>query len=180
MAVQDQLTARLELLRDFVNTLDVSAGRDDLGTAEKARGWFDNRGLPAPDAADISRLQDFREALRVVLLANTGHGASQTAFAALEPLIRSTRFAVQLADAGRLALVPADGGTSGALEALLAIVYDAMSDGAWARLKACAKDTCQDAFIDRSKNASGQWCSMAVCGNRVKAQRRRLRDRQNS
>ena len=44
-----------------------------------------------------------------------------------------------------------------------------MADGTWRRLKACREDTCQWAFYDRSKNRSGTWCSMAVCGNRAKA-----------
>jgi predicted RNA-binding Zn ribbon-like protein len=44
-----------------------------------------------------------------------------------------------------------------------------MLDGSWPRLKACPRDVCGWAFYDRSSNASATWCSMAVCGGRVKA-----------
>lgn len=37
------------------------------------------------------------------------------------------------------------------------------------RMKICGN--CGWLFIDRSKNRSRTWCDMAVCGNRVKAQR---------
>ena len=60
---------------------------------------------------------------------------------------------------------------------MLAIVFRAMEDGTWARLKACREDTCQWAFYDRSKNRSATWCSMAVCGNRAKARTYRQRHR---
>ncbi len=42
----------------------------------------------------------------------------------------------------------------------------AMLDGTWSRLKACSE--CRWAFYDRSRNSTGNWCSMAVCGGRVK------------
>ena len=58
-----------------------------------------------------------------------------------------------------------------------AIVQRAIVDGTWARLKACRWDTCQWAFYDTSKNRSGSWCSMAVCGNRAKAAAYRRRRR---
>ncbi|TMI13474.1 CGNR zinc finger domain-containing protein, partial [Candidatus Bathyarchaeota archaeon] len=41
----------------------------------------------------------------------------------------------------------------------------------WARLKACSSDTCRYAFYDNSKNHTGKWCSMAVCGNRNKVRK---------
>ena len=44
-----------------------------------------------------------------------------------------------------------------------------MRDGTWGRLKACAEDGCRWAFYDASRNQSGRWCSMAVCGNRPRA-----------
>jgi predicted RNA-binding Zn ribbon-like protein len=63
----------------------------------------------------------------------------------------------------------------GALAALLAIVHDAMVAGSWARLKACREHTCAWAFYDHSKNRSGAWCSMSVCGSRSKARTYRQR-----
>jgi predicted RNA-binding Zn ribbon-like protein len=53
-----------------------------------------------------------------------------------------------------------------------------MANGTWERLKACAlHDTCEWAFYDWSKNRSGTWCDMKVCGNRSKARAYRERKR---
>ncbi|HUY61935.1 MAG TPA: CGNR zinc finger domain-containing protein, partial [Candidatus Dormibacteraeota bacterium] len=51
------------------------------------------------------------------------------------------------------------------------------ADGSWARLKACPAQRCHWAFFDASRNRSGTWCTMAVCGTRAKARsyQRRLR-----
>jgi predicted RNA-binding Zn ribbon-like protein len=68
-------------------------------------------------------------------------------------------------------------GFEGLRGAIASRVYNAVQNGEWRRLKACRKPTCLFAFFDKSKNGSGTWCDMAVCGNRVKAQRRRSRER---
>jgi predicted RNA-binding Zn ribbon-like protein len=43
------------------------------------------------------------------------------------------------------------------------------------RLKICGN--CGWLFLDRSKNRSRTWCDMAVCGNRIKANRHYRRTR---
>lgn len=43
------------------------------------------------------------------------------------------------------------------------------------RLRACANDECAKFLIDRSKSNTARWCSMAVCGNRLKARRHNAR-----
>ena len=58
---------------------------------------------------------------------------------------------------------------------LLSIVARAQTDGSWERMKACPWHTCHVAFYDHSRNRSRTWCSMAVCGNRAKAQTYRRR-----
>jgi predicted RNA-binding Zn ribbon-like protein len=37
------------------------------------------------------------------------------------------------------------------------------------RLRACANPDCRRFLIDRSNANKARWCSMAVCGNRMKA-----------
>ncbi len=66
-------------------------------------------------------------------------------------------------------------GVDGALGRIIATVHDAMAEGSWARLKACPADSCLWAFYDETKNRSGTWCSMSVCGNRTKARAYRRR-----
>jgi predicted RNA-binding Zn ribbon-like protein len=72
-------------------------------------------------------------------------------------------------------LEPQAGGVDGALGRLLVAVHEAQHDGTWARMKACPWDTCHWAFYDHTKNRSGVWCNMAVCGNRAKARAYRER-----
>jgi predicted RNA-binding Zn ribbon-like protein len=40
-----------------------------------------------------------------------------------------------------------------------------------ARVCECARDGCDWLFVDTSKNHSRRWCSMAMCGSRVKSRR---------
>ena len=58
---------------------------------------------------------------------------------------------------------------------VLKAVCAGMEEGAWERLKTCANGRCGWAFYDRSKNRSGRWCSMDVCGNRAKTRAYRSR-----
>ena len=43
------------------------------------------------------------------------------------------------------------------------------------RLRACANEECNKFLIDHSKSNSARWCSMAECGNRMKARRHHSR-----
>jgi predicted RNA-binding Zn ribbon-like protein len=43
------------------------------------------------------------------------------------------------------------------------------------RLRACENDECQLFLIDHSKGNTARWCSMATCGNRMKARRHHSR-----
>ena len=68
--------------------------------------------------------------------------------------------------------------TPGALAAWL--TARAMIDGTWSRLKVCPGHDCGWAFYDGSRNQTGRWCSMSVCGGRAKARthyQRRRRER---
>jgi predicted RNA-binding Zn ribbon-like protein len=70
---------------------------------------------------------------------------------------------------------PAGVGLEGALGALLAAAATATADGSWVRLKVCRNDACRWAYWDGSRNRSGVWCTMAVCGNRFKGRAFRRR-----
>ena len=73
--------------------------------------------------------------------------------------------------AGGSALEPAAVGVDGALGRLVAIVHGAVANGTWAHLKACERGRCRWAFYDHSKNHSGRWCDMDVCGAKEKSAR---------
>ena len=62
-----------------------------------------------------------------------------------------------------------------AVRAILA--WDALARQSPGRLRPCANDECRLFLIDRSKANAARWCSMAVCGNRMKARRHYQRSR---
>jgi predicted RNA-binding Zn ribbon-like protein len=172
----------LRLVQDFVNTVDREHGPDLFELDGGLRDWLDRRGL-APGApvgdAEVAAALELREALRALLLANNGEPEAPGARAALDAAGRRAGLAVAFAT-DPPALTPADEGLDGALGAVVAAAFAAMLDGSWTRLKACPRDVCGWAFYDRSTNGSATWCSMRVCGGRVKAgayyRRRRAAD----
>ena len=177
-AEADRAPGPLDLLRLFVNTLDYPAGPDQLGTPEAASQWCGRHGLPLlTNQEEAERLRAFREALREVLAANNGEVGEVEAWGALRPFLAAAGFRLALIPGSAPALEPTGSGVDRAIATMLAIVYDAIAAGTWARLRACRKGSCRFAYYDHSKNGSRAWCSMAVCGNREKASRRRSRER---
>ena len=170
----------LDKLRMFVNTFDVEAQEDDLRDPAATARWFAERDL-LPDAehlltdADVRQTREMREALRKLLLAHNGAGLDPDAIEAVNAAAKSAELVVRFDERGEAALVPVRPGIDGALGRMLAIAFRAMTDGTWRRLKACPAEDCEWAFYDWSKNGSGTWCDMAVCGNRAKARAYRER-----
>ncbi len=113
-----------------------------------------------------------------MLLANNGEEIEAVRIRELNRATESVRLTVRFDHDGRAALRSESSGVSAALGRILSIVVRAIDEGSWSRLKVCPNDACQWAFYDRSKNRSGKWCTMEVCGNRMKA--RAFRQRQAS
>jgi len=173
---------RLRLVQDFVNTVDREHGPDLLDEAAALGEWLARRGLLEPGArvteADRWAALDLREGVRALLHANNGAPDDEEARRAVEDAAARAGLQATFATEGP-ALIPARAGVPGALGHVVAAVFAAMLDGSWPRLKACPRDVCGWAFYDRSTNGSATWCSMRVCGGRVKAgayyrRRRRL------
>lgn len=168
----------LETVRDFVNTVEIDQATDPLAAADSLAKWCVETGLcPGADEPALAVLRRFREALRGVLEANAGDGEAAERWRELEPYTARAGYSMYITPAGSPALRPLGQGADAAIAAVLAIVYDAIAQGTWFRLKACRKHSCRWAFYDKSKNGSGAWCSMRVCGNRAKAERRRAREK---
>jgi predicted RNA-binding Zn ribbon-like protein len=171
----------LELVIDFVNTLNLDLGLDDLSEPDHLAAWLDARGLveqgAVANAAQLARAHDLREALRTILVVHNDAIAENGSppSAALESIAERGRLSVRFAADGSVRVAPRAMGVDGALAALLAPIARASADGSWARVKACADDGCQWAFYDRSRNRSGRWCDMAECGNRAKVRAYRTR-----
>lgn len=179
----EALPDRLDVLRDLVNTLDVEGGTDALDEPSALARWCADRGLLRADvattAADLEQVRAVREALREALAANHDGGpVSASARRTLHAVADRARLTLRCGSDGRMVLVPGSPGVDGALGVVLAIAERAVHTGSWARLKVCRGDDCLWAFYDASRNRSGKWCSMAVCGNRAKV--RAFRARQHS
>ncbi|MBI4730054.1 MAG: CGNR zinc finger domain-containing protein [Acidobacteria bacterium] len=169
----------LAIVQAFVNTGDVEAGIDRLGDPLRAATWMARHGLVAPrsdlDDGSVRRLIEVREALRALLLASTGEPLDPSATDVLNGAAAEAHLLVGFEVDGTSWLEPAAGGVDGAIGLMLGIVFASMTAGTWSRLKACVEDSCRRAFYDRSKNRSGVWCSMRVCGNRAKTRAYRRR-----
>jgi predicted RNA-binding Zn ribbon-like protein len=169
----------LALVQDFVNTRNYFDGGDLLEDAEEATRSLHELGLlevgERVEEAERRRLVAFREELRGLLLAH--NGVTGTDMKALDDLVASAALKVRFGQDGRPGLEPAaEGGlVERIVGRLLAEVVWAEAEGKWERLKACRSEECKWAFYDASKNRSGSWCNMQVCGARhkMRAYRRR-------
>jgi predicted RNA-binding Zn ribbon-like protein len=160
---------RLELVQRFVNTVDHEHGREVLHSPARLQAVLLELGLldvgTRVTGADLERALELRERLRDLALAN--NDGSENSVLEAELVVRI--------DGRAGVLEPASRNVDGALADLVGIVYTAMSDGTWPRLKACRRDVCRWIFYDRSRNRSAVWCQMAVCGNRTKTRAYRAR-----
>lgn len=183
MAVSsDTVPFGLELVIDFVNTRDLEAGTDVLASPDDLRAWLSGHGLvvsPGPvDTPELSAATELREALRSAMLAHNGGPPADEAAATLERIARQGALSVGFRADGGVEVTARAPGWAGVLAGLLVPVVEASLDGAWERVKACRADDCLWAFYDSSRNRSGRWCEMAVCGNRTKV--RTYRNRRGS
>ena len=179
MAEQDE-PAEIALVRAFLNTVDLESGTDLLADPAAAGQWLVGAGLlPAGEEisrAEWERLRGVREVLRAAVSVEPVPGRGEAGPSPAEPAGPLTEVALRVGlVAGEPVLWPAGGGAEGALATIVAAAVTASARGSWARLKLCSRDTCQWAYYDRSKNRSGRWCSMAVCGNRHKTRAYRAR-----
>jgi predicted RNA-binding Zn ribbon-like protein len=162
----------------FVNTVDFENGIEELTSPRTLGQALEEIGVPAGvplDQADLDRALRVREALRALLLGNNGVEVERPTLETLEDAARRGRLSVEFDDDGHAELVPGVSGLDGALGRIVGVVHTAMADGSWPRLKACPRHICRWVFYDRSKNQNSRWCSMSVCGNRIKTAKYRGR-----
>ena len=165
----------LLLVQGFLNTIYIEDGRDLLGNVEDARPWLTSAGLLPKgarlSAAELGSARALRDGMRSLL-----EGGAR--LSPLRELAESHSAKLVVHKGGALTLEPARREDLGdALFGLLLIIREAQEDKTWARLRVCANPDCRWVFYDRSRNRQGNWCDMAVCGNRLK--NRRLRARQS-
>jgi hypothetical protein len=147
------------VLLDLLNTTPVADGvpTDELAGDVAARAWLRTHGdLDDGDLADVRRVRDDLQAVvRGERDPSTLHvyldGVQQV------PRLGPDGLTWSLADAGWSARVVLAWGE-----------LQAESPG---RLRPCANHECRLFLLDRTRAGTARWCSMSVCGNRMKARR---------
>lgn len=169
----------LLVVQEFVNTLDVESGEDCLASPVSASEWLSQAGLLGSNEAlteeDLDQICSTREAIRAMLLCNTHRETDTQVVALMNQTAQRGPLAASFENCNSAELLPLAAGVDGALSRLVAAIFRAICDGSWNRLKACRNEECHWAFYDHSKNQSGTWCSMAICGSRMKARAYRRR-----
>jgi predicted RNA-binding Zn ribbon-like protein len=157
------------LLLDLLNTTPVADGlpRDDLEDPTVAKAWMRNHDITAT-RAELAALVDVRSLLQAVV-------RGKRSPAALRPYLDAVVLKPVTTGHGVDWRLVGSGTGTGAVRAVLA--WDALRIASPGRLRACANNECQLFLIDRSKPNTARWCSMAICGNRMKARRHYQRGR---
>jgi predicted RNA-binding Zn ribbon-like protein len=167
----------IDLVRRFVNTLDVDDATDALDTPAALGRWLGEEHLAPPSARATAAEHELAVALRDALRRQLVHHHDDTCDCSLDDELDAlfVQLPLRAAAGGAGALTPADGGVRGALERVVAACVEGRLHGTFDRLKICPAEDCQWAFYDASRNRSKRWCSMGVCGNRSKVRSYRAR-----
>src|SRR5215468_10676791 len=110
---------RLELVREFVNTRDIEAGTDELGSPAGLTRWLRARDLTGAaqgeaTEGDLQRAIAMREGMRQVLLGHVGRTRPAPAQAKdLRAASADLTARLQVGDDGTVQLVPGSGSDSG-------------------------------------------------------------------
>ena len=158
-----------DFLLALLNSTPVIDGvpADDLADPVRARDWLAAAGGRGTET-ELRHVLRVRQSLQAVV-------RGQQPAAVLAPELEDVT-SVPAIDDGRvgwtLSVAP---DRKLAVRAVLA--WDALAGSAPGRLRPCANDECRLFLIDRSKANAARWCSMAVCGNRMKARRHYQRSR---
>jgi predicted RNA-binding Zn ribbon-like protein len=170
--------AQLALVQSFINTfydLELEHGSDLFATPRSLATWLAGHGLldrgqPALDSHDVRRAISLREGLRSLAQANNdSEPPPEDALARLNEVAGGAAVEVRFSCSGPRFVASGRRSLAGALGVVLADTAAAMIDGSWTRLKICPGEDCGWAFYDHSRNQTGRWCSMRVCGGRAKA-----------
>ncbi|WP_218105341.1 CGNR zinc finger domain-containing protein [Micromonospora rhizosphaerae] len=158
------------LLLDLLNTTPVIDGsaRDELATFEAGRKWLTAHSQPASED-EWRSLIDVRSALQDIVRGE-GEPTSVARF------VEGVSCRPSLVADGLTWTLNLPEGRSAAARAVLA--WNALRVSSPGRLRPCANLECRLYLIDHSKSNNARWCSMAICGNRMKARRHYERARQ--
>lgn len=140
---------------------------DDFADTTRAREWLASVG-GAGTEAELLQVIDVRQALQAVV---RGEQPPEV----LAPALEGATCAPVVADGEITWTLSVAPERDLAVRAVL--TWDALAKQSPGRLRPCANSECRLFLIDHSKAGNARWCSMAVCGNRMKARRHHQRVR---
>ena len=157
------------LLLDLLNTTPVVDGvpTDTIADAEAGRRWLAAHGRPASDDEWRAVLR-VRSALQDVVWDNASPAPAAR-------FVEGVSYRASLSGGAIAWELELPQGRSAAAMAVL--TWDALRESSPGRLRPCANTECRLFLIDHSKPNTARWCSMARCGNRMKARRHYRRTR---
>jgi predicted RNA-binding Zn ribbon-like protein len=168
-SMADAAAASEDFLLALLNTTPVVDGSpaDQLADPAGARSWLAGQGGAGTDG-ELRRVRAARDVLQAVVRGERPPGelAPFLDGASLVPAMDGGRVSWSLAVAADRRL---------AVGAVLA--WDDLARSRPGRLRPCANGACHLFLIDRTKSNTARWCSMATCGNRMKARRHYQRAR---
>lgn len=155
-------------LLDLLNSTPVVDGLpQDLLAGEFTGEWLRRRG-GSGSSAEREQTIRARDVLQNVV---RGHAAVTS----LAPLLSGVRSVPGIDGEGVAWTTDVPSARGLAVRAILA--WDEIRRSSPERLRPCANAECALFLIDHSKPNRARWCSMAVCGNRMKARRHYERTR---
>jgi predicted RNA-binding Zn ribbon-like protein len=163
------VAASEDFLLALLNTTPVVDGTpaDQLADPARARSWLAGQG-GAGTGSELRQVRAARDVLQAVVRGERPPGelAPFLEGASLVPAMAGGRvsWSLDVAPDRRLAVT-----------AVLA--WDDLARSRPGRLRPCANGACHLFLIDRTKSNTARWCSMATCGNRMKARRHYQRAR---
>ncbi len=186
VADEDHIPADVALLLAFANTLDersftrhgvTHVGGDELATTAGAQQWLARHRLLTADVplgpGELAELLGLRDGLRWALATKAGARADAATLADISAALGQIPLVLNFGERGQPQLTPVRRGPAAATALLAAKIAVTAVRGNWQRLRMCAASDCRWVFYDTSRRGGGRWCSMAVCGNRIKTRRYR-------
>lgn len=157
-----------ELLENYEDLLDWSFRSGAL--PRRSRSSLEGAARARPSAArkSLDQARHLRERLFALFAGPPRSGALITRElqrAYRSPLLRRSRagFTLEFRDD--------EDALDGMIGPIVRSTAELLASEDLSRVRVCASQTCDWLFLDESRNRSRQWCDMAVCGNRAKAQR---------
>lgn len=153
-----------DVLLGLLNSTPVVDGVrvDELADPAVAKRWLRDHGGCGSDA-ELEQVIAARDALQAVV-------RGQAPPESLARLLGGVRRAPKAGPHG-IAWTLEGESVEDLLPARLVLTWGELSSARPGRLRACANHECALFLLDRSNGNRAQWCSMASCGNRMKARR---------